>query len=156
MRLGLVAPALSHRSCAMICCAQMENPAANSPAAQTPGATQRRVELRHAAIAVNRDAIERTAQFTDGSTRSVTLKWKGISRILALKCEQTQGELLCMIVTGDGIVVVLHEGMDGFKNMLEALPAYLAGTPAATEWRHRVMRPAAEANVTRLFARPVE
>ncbi|HWE85743.1 MAG TPA: hypothetical protein VG267_12425 [Terracidiphilus sp.] len=134
----------------------MDNPAAHSPAAPDAGPRQRSVELRRAAIEVDSSAIQRTAQFTDGSTRSVRLEWNGITRVLALKCEQTHGELLCMIVTGGGNVVVLHEEMDGFRNMVDALPAHLAGAPAAAEWRHRVMRPAPEANVTRLFARQTE
>lgn len=112
--------------------------------------------MRHAAIEVDGSAIQRTARFTDGSVRSIRLEWKGITRVLALKCEQPAGALLCMIVTGAGIVVVLHEGMDGFRNMVEALPAHLAGILAAAEWQQHVMRPAPEANVTRLFPRAAE
>jgi hypothetical protein len=134
----------------MICCTRMEIPAANSPAA---GAAQRRIELRRAAIAVSGEAIERTAQFTDGSTRSVRLEWRGITRVLALKCEHSSGAMLCMIVTGAGSVVVLHEGMNGFGQMIDVMPAYLAGASAAVEWRQKVMRPAPQANVTAIFKR---
>lgn len=134
----------------------MENHAANSPVAQNAGASQRKIELRHAAIAVNNSAVERTAEFTDGSSGAVRLEWKGITRVLALKCEEPAGALLCMIVTCAGKVVVLHERMDGFSTMVEALPAHLAGVSAVKEWRQRVMRPAAEANVTPIFPRPSE
>jgi len=147
---------LSRRSCAMICCTRMENPAVHSPTAPGTGPRQRRVELHRAAIEVDGSAIQRTAQFTDGSTRSVRLEWNGITRVLALKCEQPSGGLLCMIVTGAGTVVVLHEGMDGFRKMVDALPAHLAGVLAVAEWQPRVMRPAAEANVTRIFTRATE
>src|SRR5579863_1475287 len=111
----------------MICCTRMENPAVHPPAAPDAGPGQRRVELRRAAIEVDASAIRRTAQFTDGSTRSVRLEWNGITRVLALKCEQPSGGLLCMIVTGAGTVVVLHEGMDGFRKMVDALPSHLIG-----------------------------
>lgn len=140
----------------MICCTRMENPADHSPTVPDASPRQRSVELRRAAIEVDGSAILRTAQFTDGSVRSVRLEWNGITRVLALKCEQPAGGLLCMIVTGAGTVVVLHEGMDGFRKMVDALPAHLAGVLAATEWQPKVMRPTPEANVTRIFAPAAE
>jgi hypothetical protein len=154
MRLGLVAPALSHRSCAMICCAQMENPAANSPVADGSSprhSDQRRIELRHAAIAVNREAIERTAQFTDGSTRSVRLEWEGITRVGAFRCDDGAAAIVCMAVTDRAKVVIFDERMDGWNSMTDALAEFLPGAPPPSGWRERVIQPQASANWTVLF-----
>ncbi len=134
----------------------MENPAANSPG-ESGGhrGGQRRIELRHAAIAVDGEALRRTAEFTDGSTGTVKLEWRGITRVVALKCGEPRGGV-CVIVTGGGVVVVLDEGMDGFQAMVNALPARLAGAQQAAEWRQRVTEREAEANVTWVFGRLAE
>jgi hypothetical protein len=133
----------------------MENRAAHSSCEQGAGATERRIELRCAAIEVDGAALRRTAEFTDGSTRSVTLEWNKITRVVAVRCEEPH-EGVCVLVTGGGVVVVLGEGMEGFRAMVESFPAHLGGAAEAAEWRARVTEPASQANVTGVFARAAE
>lgn len=129
----------------------MENAAANTAAAQNAGTQQRKVELRHATIAVNGEALERTAEFTDGSTRSVKFEWRSITRVGAFRCDDGAAGLVCMAVTDPAGVVILDERMEGWKSMTEALAEYLPGVPPASSWRERVIQPQASANWTVLF-----
>jgi len=129
----------------------MENAAANSGAAPGPGATQRKIELRHAAIEVDGEALARTAQFTDGSTRAVRMEWSGITRVGAFRCDDGAAGLVCLAVTDQANVVILDERMEGWSSLADALAEYLPGVPPVSGWRERVIQPQTSANWTVLF-----
>jgi hypothetical protein len=125
-----------------------------SPTGQTE-LPQRRIELRHASIHVDGPELRRTAQFSDGSVKSVAIKWSGITRVGAFRCENAGAGLLCMAITDPQNVVILAETMEGWDALLGALPARLAGVRPASDWRNSVVHPPAAANWTVLFAASV-
>ncbi|MGA7256417.1 MAG: hypothetical protein WBX09_07215 [Terracidiphilus sp.] len=129
----------------------MENPAANSPAANAAGPRQRRIELHRAAIEVDDAALRRTAQFTDGSTKSVRMEWNRISRVGAFRCDNGAAGLICMAVTDPANEVILDERMEGWASLTDALAEFLPGVQPASGWQRRVIEPQSSANWTVLF-----
>jgi hypothetical protein len=129
----------------------MENAAANSGGSAKPDASQRKIELHHAAIEVDGKALARTARFTDGSTRAVRMEWSGITRVGAFRCDDGAAGLVCLAVTDPANVVILDERMEGWSSLGEALAESLPGVPPASGWRERVIQPETGANWTVLF-----
>lgn len=131
----------------------MENSAVNSPGAEGRRPEQRRIALRHATIEADGSALRRTAEFTDGSIKTVTLKWSDLTRVVAFQSVEPGDTLVYMIFTDPSNAVVLDGKMEGFEPMVASLHAHLSGAPPASQWRESVTNPSAEVNFTRVFAR---
>lgn len=128
---------------------------AQQGAARGPGAPQRRIELRHASVHVDVTGLRRSAEFTDGTVKTVAMKWSEIRRIAAFQRDAMTAAVLCVAVTDAANVVILDEKMEGWNELIAALPARVQGVPAAAEWRSSIVEPPASANWTVLFrARP--
>jgi len=134
----------------------METSAANSPGAQANRSQQRRIALRRAAIEADGSALKRTAEFTDGSTKTVALKWSDITRVVAFQSVEPGAALIYMIFTDPSNAVVLDDKMDGFEPMVASLDARLSGAPPSSQWRNRVTHEPTQVNFTRVFARSPE
>jgi hypothetical protein len=134
----------------------MVNFPANSPPGPGTHSQQRRIALRHASIKADGSALTRTAEFTDGSTKTVTLKWNDITRVVAFQSVEPGAEQIYMIFTDPANAVVLDEKMEGFEPMVASLDAHLSGAPPAADWRASVIHPPSEVNFTRVFARKLD
>ncbi len=131
----------------------MVNLPANSPPGHGTHPEPRRIALRHAAIEADGSALTRTAEFTDGSTKTVTLKWNDITRVVAFQSVEPGTAHIYMIFTDPDNAVVLDEKMEGFEPMIASLQAHLSGVPPTAQWRASVTHTPAEVNFTRVFAR---
>jgi hypothetical protein len=112
----------------------METPAAQSESAQ------RRVELQHAEIKTDATSLHRTARFSDGSLRAVTMNWADVTRVAAFRRDVQTSAVVAIAVTDPANIVVLDEKMEGWSHLLEDLSAHLALTPGFTEWRGRASK----------------
>lgn len=133
----------------MICCTRMENSPAHSP---RPAPAQRSVRLRRAVIRADGKRLERTAEFTDGTTRAVEMKWPDVRRVAAFRRDVLTSPVLCVAITDTRQVVVLDESMEGWQPLLDALPKRLADSPDVRAWSRRIVAGSTESYWTPLFS----
>ncbi len=129
----------------------MENSPAASKSSQ-PAATQRSVRLRRAIIRADGDRLERTAEFTDGSTGAVEMKWLEVRRLAAFRRDVVTDPVLCVAITDTHQVVVLDESMEGWQPLLECVSRCLVGEPSFSEWRRQINDKSTESHWTILFS----
>jgi hypothetical protein len=122
---------------------------------ETPTATsesvQRRVELRHAEIQTDATQVRRTAHFTDGSTRTVSMEWARLKRIAAFRRDVVTSPVLCVAISDPAAIVVLDESMDGWPSLLEALTLNSVISPDFDTWSNAVSASPSDACWTILF-----
>jgi hypothetical protein len=138
-------------SARMICCTRMEN--SPSPSDATPA--QRHVRLRRAVIRTDGARLYRTAEFTDGSMRSVEMDWPEVRRVAALRRDVLTDPVLCVAISDPSNVVVLDESMEGWQGLIEALPQRLAAELSFTDWRSRIARDDGDSHWTALFEKDI-
>jgi len=132
----------------------MENsPAPTQPPASQPEA-QRKVALRHASIRTDESRLQRTAAFTDGSTRAVEMKWDDVRRVAAFRRDVMTEPVLCVAISDPANIVVLDESMEGWQSLLNAMPRLLPESPSFTEWRTQIPAGSAASHWTVLFRAP--
>jgi|SRR5579863_6605026 hypothetical protein len=95
--------------------------------------------------------LTRDVPFTDGSTSTVELKWTEIKRVLAFKRDLFAYDLVSVEFQTSTMAIEADEQMEGWDEMITALPGCLPGTPEPQEWWNKVVNPAFESNVTQLF-----
>jgi hypothetical protein len=129
----------------------MENRAGKAEGGGQPGAGQRSVRLGHARISTDGARLHRTAEFTDGSTRAVEMKWSDVRRVAAFRRDVMTSPVNCVAITDPSNVVVLDESMEGWKALIDALAKYLADSPSFAEWRERIGGDSDQSHWTVLF-----
>jgi hypothetical protein len=136
----------------MICCTPMENRAGKSDTAQQAGSPRRGVRLHHAIIRTDSSRLHRTAEFTDGTTRAVEMKWSDVRRVAAFRRDVLTQPVVCVAVTDPSNVVVLDESMQGWKHLIDSLAKHLRESPSFTEWRDRIGQESPDSHWTILFS----
>jgi hypothetical protein len=121
-------------------------------AGQPGSSTQRKVALRRAVIRTDSALLQRTAQFTDGSTGAVEMKWSEIKRVAAFRRDVLTRPVFCVAITDPANVVVLDESMQGWKPLIKALSKRLSQSPSFSEWREKIGRGSADSHWTILFS----
>jgi hypothetical protein len=117
------------------------------------GLLQRKIELLRATIEIDERGLRRTTFFSDGSTNSAAMKWTEISRIVAFKEDLFAYDLLCIALTDPNGTIIVDEEMEGFDEMIRALPLRVPGVPAVEDWWLGVIQPAFATNFTVIFHR---
>lgn len=135
----------------MICCTRMENIPENPNPVKQAHARMRNVRLHRAFIRTDGTHLRRTAEFTDGSTGVVEMKWGEVRRVAAFRRDVLTEPVLCVAITDSSKVVVLDESMDGWKSLLEGVSKYLKQTPSFSEWQERIGRESPDSYWTMLF-----
>jgi hypothetical protein len=102
--------------------------------AGSPQPVQLRIALLRAEIHVDAAQLHRTAHFTDGSVRHLTMNWGDVTRLVAFRRDVLTSAVVSMAVTDPANVVVLDERMDGWSHLLDFLPAHLKLAPSLSEW----------------------
>ncbi len=75
-------------------------------------------------------------------------RWDEISAIFAYKIDLVTIDQICLNFETQSGEIVVHEGMQGYEELLEALEQHLGLTP---EWTLEVMFPAFEENLTQIY-----
>lgn len=132
----------------------MENRESKSRIARIfDGLFQRKIELLRAVIEIDDEGLKRTTYLSDGSSNAVSSKWREVSRIAAFKRDLFAYDLLCFEFSDQKGNFVVDEEMEGFDEMIHALPVRLPGAPEVSEWWDKVVQPPFATNVTVLFVR---
>lgn len=129
----------------------MENIPENPEAVKQPDARTRNVRLRRAFIRTDGTHLHRTAEFTDGSTKVVEMKWGEVRRVAAFRRDVLTQPVLCFAVTDTSNVVVLDESMDGWKSLVESASKYLKQSPTFSQWRETIACDSPDSYWTILF-----
>lgn len=135
----------------MICCTRMENIPDNPEAVKQADARMRNVRLRRAFIRTDGTRLRRTAEFTDGSTKVVEMKWGEVRRVAAFRRDVLTQPVLCVAITDTSNAVVLDESMDGWKSLVESASKYLRQSPSFSEWQETIARESPDSYWTILF-----
>lgn len=99
--------------------------------------------------------LHRTAEFTDGSTRSVEMDWPSVRRVAALRRDVLTQPVLCVAISDPANVVVLDESMEGWQGLIEALPQRVAAELSFTDWRSSIGSDDSDSHWTALFEKDV-
>jgi hypothetical protein len=92
-----------------------------------------------------------TYSYQDGSADRGSGKWNDVNSAVAYKRNCLTVDLICLgFVTAESAVVI-HEEMEGWEDLIDALPTYLPGTPDHAKWWAKVAFPAFVTNETTLF-----
>jgi hypothetical protein len=130
----------------------MENsPVPSKPSTKSTPA-QRHVRLRRAVIRADGERVNRTAEFTDGSTCAVEMKWGELRRVAALRRDVLTEPVLCLAISDLSNIVVLDESMEGWQTLLDALAQRVAADPSFADWSSRIGRDDADSHWTALFS----
>lgn len=113
----------------MICCTGMVNPEGTLERA----AARREVRLERAAVEADDAGLRRVARFTDGTVRTVEMRWSEVKRAAAFRRDVLAEPVACLAVTDASQVVVLDEAMEGWGTLVKAF-GRLAGATAFSEW----------------------
>ena len=86
--------------------------------------------------------------------KTVLVHWEKICRAEAFKRDLLAYDEVCVAfdLNGDSAIEI-NETMDGFTDLMEAAPTYLAGFVAFSDWYMNITTPAFETNLTPLFER---
>ena len=109
--------------------------------------------LQRGTILFNESDLIRTVYLSDGSMTTVKTKWTEIISVAAFKRDCLAYDLLCMVFEAAGTQFEVDEEMEGWAEMIAALPNFLPGIRASEQWWDEVVHPAFATNVTRLFQR---
>ena len=129
----------------------MENSPTPAPASGTPSTPQRKVELQHATISADESRVQRSAAFTDGSTRAVEMQWDQVRRVAAFRRDVMTQPVLCVAITDPGNIVVLDESMDGWDGLLKELARRLSESASFAQWRESIQPESPDSYWTALF-----
>src|SRR5687768_14351821 len=70
------------------------------------------------------------------------MEWSAVQEVATFKKDLLTTDLICLeFIAGDRRVLV-HEEIDGWEGLVEALPRHLSGFPAFGEWFPLVAHPA--------------
>lgn len=86
---------------------------------------------------------------------NTSFSWKEVTGIIAFKRDCWTVDLICLVIEINKTETLeLNENMIGWKNLIDAIPHYLAG--AEDEWFTKVAVPAFKPCQTQIYSRPVE
>lgn len=92
------------------------------------------------------------APLSNSSESPITVEWSSVLEATAFKRDLFSTDRVCIAFRlVDDSEIEAHEEMKGWSELCEALPAYLPGAPAWTEWFMEITTPAFELNPTPLF-----
>lgn len=112
-----------------------------------------RVTYLRGAIEHSNLGITRTTHFSDKSVSTISSKWSEVTAIHAFKRDVFAYDLLCVAITDPEGVIELDEEMEGWENLIEALPSYLPGTLSRADWWEKVAFPTFATNMTTLYSK---
>jgi hypothetical protein len=87
----------------------------------------------------------------DGIVAYATVQWRDVSQVLAYKRNLVFLDLMCLVMITSRGTVEIDEQMDGWLDLITALPALIPGTPAPETWFNKVALPPFLANFTSLY-----
>ena len=94
-----------------------------------------------------------TTAWNDGSESSLCVNWRDVTDVSAYKRDLLTTDLICFAISTAEQAIEIHEEMQGWQALIEALPTYLPGMPEQTQWFNTVALPPFATNVTKLFSR---
>lgn len=104
-------------------------------------------------IQFDKTAMTVTACHNDGSVSKTELRWSEVNGVVAYKRDCFAMDLVCMgFTTSDGAIEV-NEQMEGWENLIDAVPSLLPGTTSTEEWWEKVTQPPFAPNPTILFSK---
>ena len=93
-----------------------------------------------------------TVSSSDG--KRLSARWHEVRRIVVFKQDLWIGDRICLVLSfEDQAPMVVHEEMDGWSALVDALPAHLAGCIPFVDWFDRVAFPAFKTNPTEIYRR---
>ena len=100
----------------------------------SPQPVQLRIVLHRAQIETDASRLRRTAHFTDGSIRTLTINWADVTRVVAFRRDVVTTPVTAIAVSDANNIVVLDEPMQGWAALLEAVSARIALAPTFSDW----------------------
>ena len=89
----------------------------------------------------------------DGSVKKTQVEWSQVNGVVAFKRDLLTVDLICIGLSTPESSIEVDEEMEGWKELIEALPRLLPGTLNPSEWWDKVAHPAFATNPTVLFSR---
>ena len=127
----------------------------NSPGPAQPSTNatpaQCHVRLRRGVIRTDGLRLQRTAEFTNGSTCTVHIQWSEVRRVAAFRRDVLTQPVICVAISDPANLVVVDECMEGWQSLLDALAQSVAPAPSFTEWRSNIRSDDADSHWTALF-----
>jgi hypothetical protein len=79
------------------------------------------------------------------------MKWSEVRKVIAFKRDLFVVDLICLVFVGDTNGMEIHEEMEGWKEVSDSLPTFLAGCQPIHDWFHSVAFPAFATNEVVIF-----
>lgn len=92
-----------------------------------------------------------TLSYKDGSVSQTRLRWQDVNGVVAYKRDLATVDLICLGFSSPMGGVEVHEEMQGWDALTDALPAYLSGVPSSDQWWGKVAQPPFTTNLTKLY-----
>lgn len=105
------------------------------------------------AIQSDNSGLIRIAHGDDGSVSTMAIRWEDVLNVSAFKRDLFAHDLVCLAISGAAYGIEVDEQMDGWEELIKALPVHLNGTPTVTDWWARVAHPAFATNGISLFTK---
>jgi hypothetical protein len=108
----------------------------------------------HGSISFNSAGIEARWCTAEGASGSFQLPWAGIQSIVVFKRDLYVVDLICLAFhAGDSGPFEVHEEMEGWQALVDALPEHLPSCQSFPDWWAAVTFPAFARNETVIFSR---
>lgn len=81
------------------------------------------------------------------------LKWQEVTTVLACKRDVYAFDLICLAFSFSAGTIEVDEQMEGWSQLVEALPSHLPGALKFLDWYERVVQPPFATCATTVFER---
>ena|SRR5258707_8261052 len=88
--------------------------------------------------------------------KTVTFSWQEVTQVMVFKRDQFIVDLICMLFELNGKETSeMNENMQGWQDLVKAVPIHLPGALTQEEWWGKVVSPAFETCLTQVYPRPM-
>jgi hypothetical protein len=108
--------------------------------------------VRRGSVLYDESGLTATVFERNGTAHNAGIEWREINGVVAFKRDLLTTDLICLRFTNGEWNVEINEEMSGWTALIDALPTYLPGTLAPSDWWDRVSHPAFAANPVVLFS----
>lgn len=106
---------------------------------------------KRAAVAVDAGGLRIVVTPKTGEPVERAAAWTAITRVVAYKVDLLSCDLICLAFEAGDLTLETDEEMEGWTDLLAALPAHFQGIPPQQDWWMAVAFPAFAKNATQLY-----
>ncbi len=113
--------------------------------------TAMQARRKRGTVVVDSSRVRTSVTAKDGAVTECVAAWAAITRVVAYKRDLLSCDLICLAFEAGEVTLDADEEMEGWADLLEALPTHFKGIRPQQEWWMTVAFPPFARNATQLY-----